>query len=60
VCNPRHRALLADGLSVGNDSGGVAGVIVMLIWHDPRALGVASLFVFIAWGFDPETHAAVG
>jgi len=47
-----YRALLADGLSLGNGSSGVAGVSVMLIWHDPRALAVACLFVFIAWGFD--------
>jgi CDP-diacylglycerol--serine O-phosphatidyltransferase len=48
----RYRALLADGLSLGNGSSGVAGVIVMLTWHDPRALAVACTFVFIAWGFD--------
>lgn len=47
-----YRALLADGLSLGNGSSGVVGVIVMLTWHDPRALAVACLFVFIAWGFD--------
>jgi CDP-diacylglycerol---serine O-phosphatidyltransferase len=48
----RYRAYLADGLSLGNGSSGVAGVIVMLTWHDPRALAVACMFVFIAWGFD--------
>jgi phosphatidylserine synthase len=47
-----YRALLADALSLGNGSSGVVGVIVMLTWHDPRALGVACMFVFIAWGFD--------
>ena len=47
-----YRALLADGLSLGNGSSGVVGVIVMLTWHDPRALAVACMFVFIAWGFD--------
>jgi phosphatidylserine synthase len=47
-----YRAFLADGLSLGNGSSGVVGVIVMLTWHDPRALAVACLFVFIAWGFD--------
>jgi phosphatidylserine synthase len=47
-----YRALLADALSLGNGSSGVVGVIVMLAWHDPRALAVASMCVFIAWGFD--------
>lgn len=47
-----YRALLADALSLGNGASGVAGVIVMLAWHDPRALAVASMCVFIAWGFD--------
>jgi phosphatidylserine synthase len=47
-----YRALLADALSLGNGASGVAGVIVMLAWDDPRALVVASMFVFIAWGFD--------
>jgi phosphatidylserine synthase len=47
-----YRALLADGLSLGNGSSGVVGTIVVLTWHDPRALAVACLFVFIGWGFD--------
>lgn len=48
----KYRAFLADALSLGNGASGVAGVIVMLTWHDPRALAVACLFVFIGWGFD--------
>lgn len=48
----RYRALLADGLSVGNGASGVAGVMVLLAWDDPRALALACLFVFIGWGFD--------
>jgi len=48
----RLRAHLADGLSVGNGASGVAGVIVLLTWHDPRALIVACVCVFVAWGFD--------
>ena len=44
--------MLADALSLGNGASGVAGVMVMLAWHDPRALAVACLFVFIGWGFD--------
>jgi phosphatidylserine synthase len=48
----RYRAWLADALSVGNGASGVAGVMVLLAWHDPRALAVACLFVFIGWGFD--------
>jgi phosphatidylserine synthase len=48
----RNRALLADALSVGNGASGVAGVMVLLAWDDPRALAVACLFVFIGWGFD--------
>lgn len=48
----RLRAFLADGLSLGNGASGVAGVIVMLAWDDPRALALACLFVFIGWGFD--------
>jgi phosphatidylserine synthase len=47
-----NRAFLADALSLGNGASGVAGVIVMLAWHDPRALAVACLFVFVGWGFD--------
>jgi phosphatidylserine synthase len=46
------RAALADGLSLGNGASGVAAVIVLLAWHDPHALAVACLFVFVAWGFD--------
>jgi CDP-diacylglycerol--serine O-phosphatidyltransferase len=48
----RYRAHLADALSLGNGASGLFGAIVMLVWHDPRALAVACLFVFIAWGFD--------
>jgi phosphatidylserine synthase len=48
----RYRAALADALSVGNGASGVAGAIIMLAWHDPRALAIACLFVFIGWGFD--------
>lgn len=47
-----YRAVLADALSLGNGASGVAGVIVMLAWDDPRALAVAAMCVFIAWGFD--------
>jgi phosphatidylserine synthase len=47
-----YRLFLADGLSLGNGSSGVVGVIIMLTWHDPRALALACLFVFVAWGFD--------
>ena len=47
-----YRALLADTLSVGNGASGVAGVMVLLAWHDPRALAVACVFVFVGWGFD--------
>lgn len=46
------RASLADGLSLGNGASGVAAVIVLLAWHDPRALVVACVSVFAAWGFD--------
>jgi phosphatidylserine synthase len=49
---PSYRAHLADGLSVGNGASGVAGVMILLAWDDPRALVVAAMFVFIAWGFD--------
>jgi phosphatidylserine synthase len=48
----RYRAALADTLSLGNGASGVAGVIILLAWSDPRALAVACVFVFIAWGFD--------
>jgi len=48
----RYRAFLADALSIGNGASGVAGVMIMLAWDDPRALAVACLFVFIGWGFD--------
>lgn len=48
----RLRAWLADGLSVGNGASGVAGVMILLAWHDPRALALACFFVFVAWGFD--------
>lgn len=49
---PSYRAHLADGLSVGNGASGLAGVMIMLAWHDPRALALAAMCVFIAWGFD--------
>jgi phosphatidylserine synthase len=48
----RYRAALADALSLGNGASGVAGVIVILAWSDPRALAAACVCVFIAWGFD--------
>lgn len=48
----RFRAFLADGLSVGNGASGVAGVFVLLAWHDPRALALACFCVFLGWGFD--------
>lgn len=48
----RFRAFLADGLSVGNGASGVAGVFVLIAWHDPRALALACFFVFLGWGFD--------
>jgi phosphatidylserine synthase len=48
----RFRAFLADGLSLGNGASGVAGVIILLAWDDPRALAVACVCVFLAWGFD--------
>jgi CDP-diacylglycerol---serine O-phosphatidyltransferase len=46
------RAYLADGLSLGNGASGVAGILILLTWHDPRALIVACVLVFVAWGFD--------
>jgi phosphatidylserine synthase len=48
----RVRAFLADGLSLGNGASGVAGAIILLVWNDPRALAVACVCVFVAWGFD--------
>lgn len=48
----RFRAALADGLSLGNGASGLAGVIALLVWNDPRALGLACFFVFLGWGFD--------
>lgn len=48
----KFRAFLADGLSLGNGASGVVGAIVLLTWHDPRALALACFFVFIGWGFD--------
>lgn len=47
-----YRAHLADGLSVGNGASGLSGVMIMLAWDDPRALTLAALCVFLAWGFD--------
>jgi phosphatidylserine synthase len=47
-----YRAHLADGLSVGNGASGLAGVMIMLAWDDPRALTLAAMCVFIAWAFD--------
>lgn len=49
---PGYRAHLADGLSVGNGASGLAGVMIMLGWDDPRALTLAAMCVFVAWGFD--------
>lgn len=46
------RAHLADGLSLANGASGVAGILILLTWHDPRALTVACALVFLAWGFD--------
>jgi CDP-diacylglycerol---serine O-phosphatidyltransferase len=46
------RAHLADGLSLGNGASGVAGILLLLTWHDPHALMVACALVFLAWGFD--------
>lgn len=46
------RAHLADGLSLGNGASGVAGILILLTWHHPRALTVACALVFLAWGFD--------
>ncbi|HEX4269202.1 MAG TPA: CDP-alcohol phosphatidyltransferase family protein [Steroidobacteraceae bacterium] len=46
------RAHLADGLSLGNGASGVAGILLLLTWHDPRALTIACALVFLAWGFD--------
>jgi phosphatidylserine synthase len=46
------RAHLADGLSVANGASGVAGAVILLAWHDPRALTVACTCVFLGWGFD--------
>jgi phosphatidylserine synthase len=48
----RRRAMLADGLSVGNGASGVAGAMILLAWHDPRALVAACVCVFVGWGFD--------
>jgi CDP-diacylglycerol--serine O-phosphatidyltransferase len=47
-----RRALLADGLSLGNGACGVAGILVLLTWDDPAALAAACALVFLAWGFD--------
>lgn len=47
-----YRAHLADGLSLGNGASGVAGVLILLAWHDPRALALACVCVYLAWGFD--------
>lgn len=46
------RAYLADGLSLGNGLSGVAGILLLITWHDPRALTAACALVFLAWGFD--------
>jgi len=46
------RPHLADGLSLANGACGVVGIIVLLTWPDPRALTVACVLVFAAWGFD--------
>jgi phosphatidylserine synthase len=46
------RGHLADGLSLANGACGVAGILILLAWHAPRALTVACALVFVAWGFD--------
>jgi CDP-diacylglycerol---serine O-phosphatidyltransferase len=46
------RAHLADSLSLANGSSGVAGILLLLTWDDPRALAAACALVFIGWGFD--------
>ncbi len=46
------RAHLADGLSLANGASGVAGILILLTWQAPRALTVACVLVFLAWGFD--------
>ena len=46
------RAYLADGLSLANGASGVAGILLLLTWPDPRALTIACVLVFLAWGFD--------
>lgn len=46
------RAHLADGLSLANGASGVVGILILLTWRDPRALTVACVLVFLAWGFD--------
>lgn len=46
------RAYLADGLSLANGASGVTGILILLTWHDARALTVACTLVFLAWGFD--------
>ena len=48
--NPR--AILADGLSLGNGSSGLVGILLLVAWDDPRALTAACVCVFAAWGFD--------
>jgi len=46
------RTHLADGLSLANGACGVAGILILLAWHDPRALTAACALVFVGWGFD--------
>jgi CDP-diacylglycerol--serine O-phosphatidyltransferase len=46
------RAHLADGLSLANGACGVAGILILVTWHDARALTVACVLVFAGWGFD--------
>jgi CDP-diacylglycerol--serine O-phosphatidyltransferase len=46
------RAHLADGLSLANGACGIAGILLLLTWHDPRAFASACVLVFVAWGFD--------
>ena len=47
-----RRAHLADGLSLANGACGVVGIVILLLWSDPRALTAACVLVFAGWGFD--------
>jgi CDP-diacylglycerol--serine O-phosphatidyltransferase len=46
------QSMLADGLSLGNGSAGLVGILILLAWDDPLALTAACVCVFAAWGFD--------